>query len=197
MTTKICSICYLEKDINEFSKLRKQCKECYKIKQKERHTKWKKTHIEQIKIQQKNWYNNNKEHCSNVNKINYIKNKEKYIETRKKYYRNRDPFITWADMIIHGHEKNGCIIKVNREYLINLARNTTECKICKTKFLYKFGNGYNNKNPSLDRINNEMEIREDNIQIICKLCNTTKNNRSLEEMDQWVKNWISFRNQKV
>jgi len=85
--TKICKICNIEKNINEFKyrkdqqRHRTECKKCELI----RHKKWRDRNKDKIKIYHKNDWNkyrtNRIQSCKNYNS----KNKEKMILYRKKY----------------------------------------------------------------------------------------------------------------
>lgn len=167
--TKICSKCGEEKLLNCFGKdkyskdgLTSTCKEC-----------------------RKKYYRDNKETISRRSK--------KYREVHKDEYKYRD--INWVNtnyskewsrLTIKSHINNGYIVNIDREFLINLIDNIEYCPIYGCKFIKKYRIGRDNmQSPSLDRINNERELNEDNVWIICRKCNSTKLDRTMKEFVEY------------
>ena len=107
--------------------------------------------------------------CDNITKSN----KDKYCEDCKK-------FRTWATSRIFNKKYLGMDIKFSIEWLAGKARNTTHCELCGHELDYNAGKDYSCY-ASLDRINNEIVLTEDNVWIVCYRCNTTKSNRTLTE----------------
>ena len=64
-----------------------------------------------------------------------------------------------------------------------MGKATTHCPYCGVELDWQrgLGKGGRDSSPSLDRINNEKELRLDNIEIICHRCNSTKYNRTKKE----------------
>jgi 5-methylcytosine-specific restriction endonuclease McrA len=87
------------------------------------------------------------------------------------------------DSIRH-HRDCGYNICVSIKFVENLFTSVKECPICGTKFI-------SDKDKTLDRINNESAIRENNIWIICNKCNTTKSNRTFKEFVEYCRNVVS------
>ena len=108
--------------------------------------------------------------CKNCNskykRIHYIKNGLKF----------------WAQTSIYKHRKKGYKISLTIDEVCQMAKISQFCQICGIKLDWKFGTkgiGKNKPNsPSIDRINNEKELRKDNIMIICRKCNSTKSDRT-------------------
>jgi len=93
MTTKICTKCNIEKDLDNFrnDKSKKdgkhpQCKECKSLsdsnykknnteKISESNKKYYEENTEKVKLKSKEWYELNKEHCAKVKRDYYNKTK--------------------------------------------------------------------------------------------------------------------------
>jgi len=149
---------------------------------------------------------NGKKRCSCCNRIlplnNFYKRKDskngrksKCIECESTYRKlNKDklwkseharrlknPCLTRAKVTLTGHRCSGHIINISIEEVETLFKTTTHCPICGDKLDVTFGNGSTSKSPSLDRINNEQELRTDNVWVICNECNTMKRTKTLTE----------------
>jgi len=81
------------------------------------------------------------------------------------------------------HKTKGMNVLITNDEIESLYKNTTHCPICGVKL----SNKSRGNTPSLDRINNENELRIDNVWIICGKCNTTKQDRTLEEFYEYCK----------
>ena len=94
------------------------------------------------------------------------------------------PYFIFARRAIFHHKHRGYSMKISVLELENLAKITNKCRYCGNELTYNIGirtkkNWFDG--PSLDRLNNEKEMRLDNIQIICGKCNVTKQDRTHEE----------------
>ena len=98
---------------------------------------------------------------------------------------------TWASVTLYKHKLKNHKIFITIDDLYSLAEKTECCKICGLSLDWSVGTKGCGKNkfnsPSLDRTNNELEIRKDNISIICKKCNASKQNRTLKEFVEYCK----------
>lgn len=120
-------------------------------------------------------------------------------ETSREHYRMkakretlRNPIKRWATSTISGHKKRGCEIRFTTQELIELAEQTTHCKYCGKEIVYKPYEEVPVRNrPSMDRINNDTELRIDNIQIICNGCNISKGQMTHDEFILYCKNIAS------
>ena len=161
MTTKICTKCNIEKDLNDFTndKSKKDgkhshCKQCKSLND----TKYKKNNIEKIsengkkyyqensvKIKQKSkdWYENNKEHCAEIKREYNIKNKES-IKLKKKQYNDNNK--EWLKNYMNKYIKNKYKTDVNyriksiinkrlRDYIRDKTKPTLEYLGCSTELL--------------------------------------------------------------
>src|SRR6267378_6101913 len=101
---------------------------------------------------------------------------------QKEYYR-RNPRRRWAIACLAGHRRRGYKIEITSKELYALALKTENCFICQAPLEWQLGNkGHMNKrSPTLDRLDNEGVIRNDNILILCYQCNATKRDRTLKE----------------
>lgn len=109
----------------------------------------------------------------------------KYHELFRHSYKEQHPQAFRARATINNHRIKGIDIKVSREELEKLFE-TTHCPICGCEF-DKTRTISNGNSPSLDRLNNENELRIDNVWVICKKCNITKSNRTMKEFYDYCK----------
>lgn len=109
----------------------------------------------------------------------YQQNKERKDAYAKEQYKK--PLVKVRNSIQKHVNNSGCTSEVDLDQAAALYEATTHCRYC----------GANLKDGSvlvsLDRINNETVIRNDNIQFICKDCNTTKGPRSHAEFIAYMK----------
>lgn len=118
------------------------------------------------------------------------------LKKRAREFRKVNPWYCWAYDSIRGHKQKrlGLTVQIDVKWLTELARRTTNCRICGQELLYlnqgRHGRG---SSPSLDRINNESVLRPDNVQIICFSCNMTKWQRTMEEFIRYCGSvWWKF-----
>lgn len=107
----------------------------------------------------------------------------------------RDIYRYWAKGSIAGHRKMGYEINIDIDFLSDLAAHTKYCFYCdwelewdeliydaEKRTYYKNEKGkYTNKNPTVDRLNNEKCLNKDNIVICCKQCNSSKRQMTFHE----------------
>jgi len=108
--------------------------------------------------------------------------REKERIRKGKWYAS-NPFRYWSRNSISHHKRSGFVVKLSINWLEKLAEESIKCRICGNQLDWKiYGkNKVNPKSPTLDRLNNEKELREDNVIIICHECNRTKGARSWNE----------------
>jgi 5-methylcytosine-specific restriction endonuclease McrA len=138
----------------------------------------------------KDWYTKNKEDRARYNSVWYKNNKDKrkkYKEDNKgkisqwgKEYRIKNPHRVWSTMSLHSHRYRGYLVNITTEELENLSKETTHCPYCGIELSWVGNKKLKFNSPTLDRINNEKELRLDNVEIICYKCNTTKGDRTKE-----------------
>jgi len=74
---------------------------------------------------------------------------------------------------------DGHKILISKSEVVYMFETTTHCPICGVKLATTLGKC--NESPSLDRIDNENEIRSDNVWIICNRCNSLKRDMTMRE----------------
>jgi hypothetical protein len=114
--------------------------------------------------------------------------------TRK--WKEENPVRAWAGHSISAKKHNSKFtLTLTIEEL--MAKAPTHCPLCGCELIYKSkGIGKSspiNCSPSLDRINNELVVRNDNTWVICHKCNTTKSNRTLQEFINYCTKVASFK----
>lgn len=114
----------------------------------------------------------------------YCKNCQKDLRQKS---RIQDPHAAWARATYNGHRTRGHAILFSIKWLIDLARTIKCCPWCGTKLHWDRGRGQRyHDSPSLDRLSNEQEMREDNVAIICHRCNSAKGNSTVEKYLEWL-----------
>lgn len=118
----------------------------------------------------------------------YQNNKEK-IRQYFKEWELKNPFYHVARATLYKHKKyKNCIVKdVSTKWLMDKFKDTPYCEICGVLLDYSKKGKLVSNSPSLDRLNNEKEIRKDNIQILCHRCNSTKGDKNIKDLVSWCK----------
>ncbi|MBC8522211.1 MAG: hypothetical protein H8D26_09560 [Methanomicrobia archaeon] len=130
--------------------------------------------------------------CSNeVEKERRKKYPERYRK-RDKRFREERPFYIWAQASLRKHREKGIKIEMNIKELEEMVINIDRCPLCGCKLKRSNGKGPERNSPTLDRVNNESEVRKDNIMIICHQCNKTKGERTLKEFIDYCKHIASL-----
>lgn len=89
---------------------------------------------------------------------------------------------------LYNHKVAGYDVQVTVDEVIEVYNRTNECRYCGRTMVHSTGRGsHSPTSPSLDRMDNGMVITKDNIQYICKECNTRKGNRTHEEYIAYAK----------
>lgn len=113
---------------------------------------------------------------------NYRDRNKDVIRAKKIEYNKKNPHWVWAKSSIKNHKKNGFIINITLEELINFAKKQRYCYICGKKLRWEQGSTDGklcHSSPTLDRANNDQEINISNIQILCHRCNRMKGELSM------------------
>src|ERR1700733_13277712 len=113
----------------------------------------------------------------------YFRNHPKFRPQYEKEYRRKNSRRRWASACLAGYRRRGYRTELTYGELCELAQKTDACYICGTTLDWQLGNkGHmHNKSPTLDRLDNEKVIRNDNVLILCYQCNATKRDRTLKE----------------
>jgi len=107
-------------------------------------------------------------------------------------YRRNNPIKAWCSRTIRDHKRYCKILFTAVKSLYPIAKDTKYCPIYNIKLDWEFGKGKAQSNsPTLDRKDNKKILTLDNIWIICRRCNTTKQDRSMEELYKWCKNFMN------
>jgi hypothetical protein len=124
--------------------------------------------------------------CHNcAKKVLYFEREQQQTIKRLK---TSNPRLLWAQMCIGNHKRNGFTMTLTRHELGELALKTDNCSICDVPLAWGYLNGkIQRHSPSLDRVNNELEITKDNVQILCSYCNRTKIARTMKEFIDYCK----------
>jgi hypothetical protein len=104
-------------------------------------------------------------------------------EYGKRWFR-RHPHRSWASARIRGHKARGYVIKISLDELTNMAKHSHRCPYCGVKLDWNMGRKNRSprlNSPSMDRTDNGKVIKTSTIQIICYLCNITKQHRTHKE----------------
>lgn len=99
----------------------------------------------------------------------------------------------WAINTRGRHKSSGYNVIVSLDYLHRLAEKTDNCSICGVPLDWSTGSkgkGGKDNSPSLDRINNENILSENNVCIVCNKCNTRKHNDTFENFITFCKSVI-------
>jgi hypothetical protein len=100
----------------------------------------------------------------------------------RKRYIARD----WSAATIGKHIHNGFNIKFDKYQLLNIYKQTPNCPICGCN-LQHGDNGKASKNsPSMDRIDNDIDLDIDDVWIICYECNATKRDLTLQQFKEYA-----------
>jgi len=113
----------------------------------------------------------------------YFREHPKFRPKYEKEYRRKNSRRRWASACLAGHRRRRYTIELTYSELCEVAQKTDACFICGTMLDWQLGNKGRMKenSPTLDRVDNQVEIRNDNIAILCYKCNATKRDRTLRE----------------
>ena len=100
---------------------------------------------------------------------------------------NGNYFRIWAYNSLKSHIKKGFTVNISTNELKEVAKKSKNCPYCSKELAWTNRISMPNS-PTLDRINNENDISNDNYLIICRECNTSKSNRSIQEFLDYIKN---------
>lgn len=116
------------------------------------------------------------------NPITHAKEKAK-----SKHYIQNHPHRSWAIATINSHKARGHQVELTTDELETLARETTNCFYCDKKLKFVRYSGHSMASPSLDRLDNGLNICRENIAICCRQCNSSKLNRTLNEFIEYCR----------
>lgn len=115
----------------------------------------------------------------------------KRIKENTRRYAISHPIKVWATLTLCYHKLKKISVQTTIRDLELLAEMTEKCKYCGAVLEYGARKDsrktWNPKSASLDMIDNTRPLTMDNVQIICRLCNTAKNKLQFDEFKDWVK----------
>lgn len=100
----------------------------------------------------------------------------------------KDPKRTWCITTLSNHKTSGYKIKITLDELYDYVQDKDYCLICGKELDWSYGDKgrcHKHNSPTLDRMNNESYITLDNIQILCRDCNVSKSDKTIEELLLW------------
>jgi len=113
--------------------------------------------------------------CKDCKKI------EQHNDTLKTYVSKETRVMAWCKATLRRHKVNGFKINITPEELFNYAIKVEFCEYTGDKLDWFVRDKFINNSPTLDRLNNESEIRLDNIRIITHLMNVMKQTLTFKE----------------
>ena len=106
----------------------------------------------------------------------------------RRAHTKKHPYRAWAISTIQHHKQKKLEVTFNYMDLTELARESDRCNICHCELDWTPHKGRTFDNtPSLDRVDNAAIVTMENIQIVCHLCNTTKNKRTMSQFIEYCK----------
>lgn len=180
---------------------RKYCKECKMNNRtvKEEELLKKKMLREQIK--------KDKQHKLELHKMEKQRKREERLSDPKKYareyqreWRNKYPEKFWAEHAINSKKRDSrfTVTLTVKELMDKIVY---KCPLCGKELYYgSKGTGYarvQDNSPSLDRIDNEDIVSNDNTWIICLKCNASKSNRTLQEFIDYCTKISKYKQQSI
>jgi len=124
-----------------------------------------------------------KRYCKICVKIYYQENREKIAQMTKQYYK-KYPIKYWCINTINKHKQRGFKVLFTFKDLLPIAKQIIYCPMCGVKLQYS-GQRNQSSNASLDRIDNGDILTFKNTQIICRKCNMTKLDRTMQEFVEY------------
>ncbi len=90
----------------------------------------------------------------------------------------------WARGTLASHRRRGKNVEdvLDVDWLSAFAEKTFECPLCGSKLMWEPRSGITWRDPTLDRKSNEQNMNRDNVWIICRRCNTTKGDGTVEDI---------------
>ena len=134
--------------------------------------------------------------CKNEYQRDFNKNNPGKFREYKRTYSQNHPMRIWVHNALKSHRRKGFVVNVTPQFVFDLAIDTPNCKYCGNELDYTTISGkrkFLNRNnvPTIDRIDCGISLDENNVEIICLECNSTKLGRSRQEFYEYCKNVVS------
>jgi hypothetical protein len=111
----------------------------------------------------------------------YLRINAERLNRQSKEKKSQDRPKWWAYHVIKSHESKGVTIEFTFQELAARARQVFNCQYCDQLLAWNDSKRNDPNSPSLDRLNNETIMTVYNTRIVCRWCNWSKNNMTLEE----------------
>lgn len=154
----------------------------------DRNKKYRDNNIERVRFLSKERYKKYKKDTEYMKKrkASYDKSKEKRNKSTREWI-NRHPHFRWARSSFYTHKACGHEMLMTVGELEQKAKDATECPYCGVEFVWKCGLGFRSSSPTLDRIYNGNTITNENTEIICRRCNSSKGDRTRDSFLEYCK----------
>lgn len=164
--TKICTVCKKLKSLRSFKK----------------------------DFRMKDGYANTCKECLSIQQAKQYKDNPSIARDRIRKYKDTNPHRAKASSTLSSHRSRGFIVNITLDECAALFENSKTCPIC-GKILRKTleqtsTHGAYHDSASLDRINNEKILNNDNVWIICYECNIMKGEKSMKEFIECCDNIV-------
>lgn len=139
--------------------------------------------------------------CINIKHRKYLSNNPEKLSKYRKTDSKNNPISHWCRAAIKSHKRVGYIVEFTVKELATLVTNTPRCKYCGSELYHNTPYGERKdipktNHPTIDRTDNGMVLRLDNIEIICWKCNVTKYDRTEKEFYEYCRNIYKTLNKK-
>lgn len=124
-------------------------------------------------------------HCKRIRKMR--EEHPEVIHAQEKKYRINNVYKCWASRTLCSHKKQGIKVEIKTAQLEQVAKNVDKCVLCGVSFSWYGNMKVKHNSPTLDRVNNEMVLSFNNMQIICHRCNASKQDRTMKEFIDYCK----------
>ena len=128
--------------------------------------------------------------CENERSRVYYRDHKDEAREYNQHHRKANSYRYWSYKTRTSHTSAGYTVLITLEETIKLAQESTHCKICRDLLNWNLGEkkqGPLSNSPTLDRINQEMVLTTDSVQVICSRCNLTKSNRTMNEFIEYCR----------
>ena len=188
-----CTKCGENKPQTEYRKFtrngkeerRRECRLCENAGRRKRYSK----DPEKYKIRQQKYVKENKEEVNATKNVYRDRNRDRINAHHLEWVNgdvNRVKKI-WCANSINNHTNRGHNVTITKEELFEITKKSDYCPICGVELKWKQGEGFGPTNPTMDRIDNELDINTNNVWILCAKCNTHKSDKTMKEFIEYCR----------
>lgn len=176
------------KNKEKIAEMRKKNRELNKDKIRKQKQIYREKYKDKIREKKKQQYINNRDIIKARSKKRYENKKEEVGKTNYLWYQNNVKR-AWCSNTRCQHKKDGYIIEFSTKELYDKIKDIENCEICNNKLDWTRGNKQTVKrnSPSLDRKENEVIMKLNNVHVVCHRCNATKRDRNMKEFIEYCK----------